>query len=139
LLEVLNPPADLFTGTESDIDNNSVVLRLSDGTVGFVLTGDIMGDAEWELLRHRADVRGTVIKVAHHGSDTSSTAEFLAVVKPQLAVISSGTGNRFGHPFASVLARLDGDIGAGNVLRTDEWGTIDFTTDGQKLWVKTGK
>lgn len=138
-MKVLSPPEPLLSGTESDIDNNSVVLRLSDGAVSFLLTGDIMSEAEWELVRNRAEVASTVIKVAHHGSDTSSTPEFLAVADPRAAVISCGTGNKFGHPFASVLDRLKEKVGAGNVYRTDKQGTIDFFTDGTKLWVETAK
>lgn len=137
-LEVLNPPATPLSGTESDIDNNSVVLRLSDGAVSFLLTGDIMSEAEWELVRERSPVASTVLKVGHHGSDTSSTREFLAVAAPRAAVISCGTGNKFGHPFAAVLSRLEIKVGAGNVFRTDKKGTIDFTTDGIRLWVKAG-
>jgi len=135
-LEVLNPPETLLSGTESDIDNNSVVLRLSDGAMSFLLTGDIMSEAEWELIRERAAIACTVIKVAHHGSDTSSTPEFLAVAGSRAAVISCGAGNRFGHPFASVLGRLEARVGAVNIFRTDKQGTIVFVTDGKRLWVK---
>jgi competence protein ComEC len=135
-LEVLNPPEALLSGTESDIDNNSVVLRLSDGAVSFILTGDIMREAEWDLIRGRAAIASTVIKVAHHGSDTSTSPEFLAVAGPRAAVVSCGAGNKFGHPFAAVLNRLEGKVGAGNIFRTDKQGTIDFTTDGKRLWVK---
>jgi competence protein ComEC len=136
-LKVLSPPATLLSGTESDIDNNSVVLRLNDGAVSFILTGDIMREAEWELVRQRADITGTVIKVAHHGSDTSTTPEFLAVAGPRAAVISCGADNRFGHPDGAVLGRLEDAAGADDVYRTDINGTIDFYTDGMKLQVKT--
>jgi competence protein ComEC len=138
-MKVLNPPEPLLFGTESDIDNNSVVLRLDDGSVSFLLTGDIMSEAEWELIRERAEMESTVIKVAHHGSDTSSTPEFLAVADPRAAVISCGAGNKFGHPFAAVLIRLERKAGIGNIFRTDKQGTINFITDGTKLWVETGK
>ncbi len=135
IMEVLNPPATPFSGTESDIDNNSVVLLLSDNDVCFLLSGDIMREAEWELLRQRSRVASTLIKVPHHGSDTSTTSEFLAVVEPEVAVISCGAGNRFGHPDTAVLSRLEKKIGRGNIYRTDLQGTIDFITDGEKLWV----
>jgi competence protein ComEC len=127
-MKVLNPPEILLTGTESDIDNNSVALRVSSGEVSFLLTGDMMSEAERELARNRAEIAGTVVKVAHHGSDTSSAPEFLAAAGPRAAVISCGAGNRFGHPFAEILGRLEGKVGAGNVFRTDKLGTIDFTT-----------
>jgi competence protein ComEC len=138
-IKVLNPPATFLSGTESDIDNNSVALRLSDGAVSFILTGDIMREAEWELVRGRAEIAGTVVKVAHHGSDTSTTAEFLAVAGPRAAVISCGAGNKFGHPDAVVLSRLEEKVGGENIFRTDTQGTIDFVTDGERLWVEAGK
>jgi competence protein ComEC len=138
-MKVLSPSEAPLTGTESDVDNNCVVLRLEDGAVSFLLTGDIMSEAEWELIRNRAEVASTVVKVAHHGSDTSSTNEFLAVVSPRAVVISCGAGNKFGHPFPAVLSRLEGKVDAGNIFRTDKQGTLNFVTDGERLWVETAK
>jgi competence protein ComEC len=137
LLQVLSPPEAVFKGTDSDIDNNSVVLRLDSGAIRFLLTGDIMSEAEWELARNRADIAGAVLKAPHHGSKTSTTDEFLSVVNPRVAVISCGEGNRFGHPDAVILDRLIQRVGAGNVYRTDVQGTINFITDGTRLWVET--
>ena len=97
-IQVLNPPTPLLTGTESDIDNNGAVLRINTGKVSFLLTADIMWEAEFELIARRANLASTVLKVAHHGSDTSTTPEFLAVVNPRLAVISVGKDSKFGHP-----------------------------------------
>jgi competence protein ComEC len=139
LIKFLSPPDTLFTGTESDLDNNSVVVSVQDNKVEFLLTGDIMKDAEWELTRHRADLACTVIKAPHHGSDTSSTQEFLSVADPQIAVISSGAGNKFGHPDEGTVERLEGLVVEPNVYRTDERGTIVFTTDGERLWMKVHK
>jgi competence protein ComEC len=139
LMEVLNPPEGHLSGTESDVDNNGVVLYLHDGGVSFLLTADIMKEAEWELISRRAKLASTVLKVAHHGAATSTTPEFLAVASPRVAVISAGAGNKFGHPDAEVLSRLEGKIGSENIYRTDEQGTIEFTTDGERLWVKVGK
>ena len=136
VISVLNPQKEPLQGTQSDIDNNSVVLRLSQRKVSFLLTGDIMREAEWELAGSRARLRSTVLKVAHHGSDTSSTAEFLAVVDPQTAVIQVGADNKFGHPDEAVLARLEEIIDPENIYRTDEHGTIEFITNGEKLWVE---
>ena len=136
VIRVLNPQMSLLTGTESDIDNNGVVLELSMGKVSFLLTADIMWEAEFELINHRAISQSTVLKVAHHGSDTSTTAEFLAVVNPQLAVISVGKDNPFGHPSDEVMDRLEKKLGSENIYRTDEHSTIEFITDGEKLWVK---
>jgi competence protein ComEC len=138
-LQVFNPPQVPLTGTASDIDNNGVVLRLEYGQISFLLTADIQREAEWELTRERAPLASTVLKVAHHGSDTSTTPEFLAVASPALAVISVGVDNSFGMPDRDVLSRLGAKVGAGNVYRTDTQGTIDFITDGQKLWVEAGR
>jgi competence protein ComEC len=109
------------------------------GEVSFLLTADLMWEGELELTAHRANLNSTVLKVAHHGSDTSTTPQFLAVVDPQLAVISVGEDNTFGHPRDEVMARLSQRIGSENIYRTDEDGTIEFITDGERLWVKTGK
>ncbi len=80
-----------------------------------------------------------MLKVAHHGSDTSTTAEFLAVVNPWLAVISVGEGNPFGHPSDNVTDRLKQKLGQGNIYRTSVNGTIEFITDGERLWLKVGE
>lgn len=139
VITVLNPPITALTRTESDIDNNSVVLRLRWGNVSFLLTADIMKEAEWELIKQRVELSSTVLKVAHHGSDTSTMQDFLAVVKPQLAVISVGEANRFGHPGPEVMVRLKDRLGPEKIYRTDQNGTIEFVTDGQRLWVRVGK
>lgn len=137
MISVLNPMEPLLTGTESDIDNNGIVLRLSMGKVSFLLTADIWRDAEWELIAQRADLSSTVLKVAHHGSETSTTSEFLSVVNPQLAIISVGKDNKFGLPDDEIIRRLSEKVGAENIYRTDEHGAIEFITDGQRLWVET--
>lgn len=136
---VLNPQNTLFTGTESDIDNNGVVLRLRMGEVSFLLAADIMWEAESELVTRRAGLASTVFEVPHHGSKTSTTAAFLAVVSPQVAVVSVGKDNTFGHPSLEVVDRLEKKVGKQNVYSTDEHGRIEFITDGKRLWLKTEK
>ena len=136
VIEVLHPPLDLLPGNKPDIDNNSLVLRLEYGAVSFLLTADIKREAEWELVRERAPLASTILKVAHHGSDTSTTLEFLSVVNPGVAVVSVGSDNKFGLPDAEVIGRLKERIGQEKTYRTDAEGTIDFTTDGEKLWVE---
>ena len=138
-LEVLNPQTPFLKGTESDIDNNGVVVRLEMGNVSFLITGDMMWEAESELVTRRAHLNSTVLKVAHHGSTTSTTDGFLGVVSPRLAVISVGKDNPFGHPTKEVLGRLDAKLGQGNIYRTDVSGTIDLITDGKKLWMRLQK
>jgi len=139
VVQVLNPPADPFTATGSDLDNNSVVLRLSMDNISFLLAADIMREAEWELIRQRARLNSTILKVPHHGSATSTSPEFLTVVNPQLAVISAGADNKLGHPSEEVLIRLQEKIGPVNIYRTDKHGTIEFITDGERLRVETAK
>ena len=87
--------------------DNGVVLRLSDGKISFLLTSDISQESELDLITRRADLNSTVLKVAHHGSNYSSSAAFLAVVDPKLAVISVGADNTFGHPGAGNDAEVD--------------------------------
>jgi competence protein ComEC len=144
IIRVVNPQTPQLTGTEADIDtdienNGSLVLRLDTGRVSFLFTADIMWEGEFELIACGAELDCTVLKVAHHGSNTSTTADFLAAVSPQLAVISVGEDNPYGHPHDEVVKRLAASLGAENVFRTDEQGTIEFITDGEELWVVTGE
>jgi competence protein ComEC len=136
IIKVLNPQESLLTGTGSDINNNSVVLRLNSGQVSFLLTADIEWEAEFRLIALSDDLTSTVLKVGHSGSSTSTTAEFLGAVSPRVAVISVGKGNPYGHPSNEVLARLEAELGLSNIYRTDEEGTIEFITDGERLWVR---
>jgi competence protein ComEC len=135
-LQVLNPWLELFQGTSSDVDNNGVVLRLQWEDVSFLLTADIRKEAEFRLVERRVDLESMVLKAAHHGSQTSTTSQFLEVVAPQVAVISVGEDNHFGHPSPEVLERLADRLGEENVYRTDKDGTIEFVTDGNRLWVQ---
>lgn len=118
-------------------NNHSVVLRLQFGQVSFLLAGDIEQPVEERLVLAHAPLAATVLKSNHHGSKTSSSEMFLEAVNPQIVVISVGDDNRFGHPAPEILDRYaeHGLI----VLRTDEQGTIDLSTDGQRLWVETSR
>jgi len=106
VIEVLNPPTPHLSGTESDIDNNGVALKISMNEISFLLTADIMWEAESELIARGAKLNNTVLKVAHCGSKTSTTPKFLAMANPQVAVISVGD-NTYGHPSPEVIARLN--------------------------------
>ncbi|MGD8794473.1 MAG: DNA internalization-related competence protein ComEC/Rec2 [Anaerolineae bacterium] len=136
VLEVLHPPPGTEVDPRSDGNSRSLVLRLRWGSVSFLLTGDIDAKAETTLLETGRPLEANVLKVAHHGSDGSSTAAFLKAVDPDYAVISVGADNTFGHPAPGVLERLSA-LGGLNILRTDALGTIEFVTDGQALWVDT--
>ncbi len=139
IVQVLNPQYPPLSGTESDVDNNGVVLRLSLGKISFLFTADIFWEAEFDLTRCRAGLSSTVLKVAHHGSDTSTTEEFLDAVDPRLAVVSTGGDSSSAHPAPEVVGRLEGKLRAEDVYRTDEHGTIEFITDGERLWMKMGR
>ncbi len=119
--------------------DNGVVLRLSNGRFSFLLTSDISQEAELDLMTRRADLTSTILKVSHHGSNYSSSVAFLAVVNPKLAVISVGADNDYGHPGAETMGRLTGRIGLDKIYRTDKNGTIEFITNGDRLWVKRDK
>jgi competence protein ComEC len=136
-LEVIGPPDRLLNDTVSDTDNASVVLRLVYGEVSFLLTGDLFEDGEAFMLRHDIGVDSDVLKVAHHGSDSSSSPSFLSAVSPAAAVISAGAENRFGHPDQGVLDRLARHVPPGQVYVTSEHGAVTFVTDGRTLSVHT--
>jgi competence protein ComEC len=131
-LEILHPGAELVAGTDADSNNNSLVLRLTYVEVAFLLPGDIEAEMERALARSGVYLRSTVLKVAHHGSKSSSIEAFVDAVDPQVALISVGEGNRSGHPAAEVLERLVGRL----VYRTDENGTVSISSDGHRLWIK---
>jgi len=132
-LEVLHPPAKLMSGTASDINNNSVVLRLEYGQFFALLTGDVMEEAESVLLASGQSLDSLVLKVPHHGGDTSLTVPFLEAVGPEWAIISVGADNRFGHPDEVTLEKLE-DI---PTYRTDQQGSLEVVTDGERYWVHT--
>jgi competence protein ComEC len=133
-IRVLHPPAPDWERRRVRNDD-SVVLELAYGDVTALLTGDISAEIERELLPMLTRSRTRILKVAHHGSRTSSSRELLSQWRPQLALISAGRGNTFGHPAPEVLSRLEA-IGA-TVLRTDLHGQITVETDGNEVSVKT--
>jgi competence protein ComEC len=116
-------------------NNQSLVLRAKYGAHGFLLTGDIEEQAETNLIENGRLHHETVLKVAHHGSATSSHQDFLDRVRPTFALISAGYRNTYGHPHPDVLARLREH--SVHVLRTDLDGLVSITTDGHRLSVDT--
>ena len=132
------PPEELPARVENNANNGSLALRLDYGAVSFLLTGDIEVDAERHLAAVAGDkLRADVLKVSHHGSRTSTTPAFLQAVNPQSAVISAGRNNRYGHPHADVMQRLESAVGAERVFLTARDGTVEYISDGETLWVKT--
>lgn len=112
----------------------SLILRLQFGSVSALLTGDADADAEESLLSvyGAAQLDCDVYKVGHHGSNTSSTKDFLEAMTPRYALISAGRGNPHGHPHGQVIARLR-EVGA-EILRTDLLGELLLITDGTDVW-----
>lgn len=117
--------------------NTSLVLRIEYGETSFLFTGDCELEDELALVSSGEELNSTVLKVAHHGSGSSSSAYFLANVSPEYAVISTGESNEYGHPSDKVLKRL-GTVGA-EVYRTDLNGDITMTSDGRSVTVQTEK
>lgn len=114
-----------------DENNTSVVLKITYGATSFLFTGDAEREAEQTILNSGADISATVLKVGHHGSDTSTTYPFLREISPVYAVISVGEGNSYGHPTEDALSRLrDADV---TTYRTDMQGDIVCTSDGQTV------
>lgn len=113
---------------QSKTNNNSIVAKLVYGENELLLTGDIETKVERELLSIGANLDSDFLKVPHHGSKTSTTAEFLDAVAPEAAFIQVGAGNRYGHPHSTVLQRLK-ERGI-KVYRTDTDGRIELILDG---------
>jgi len=133
-IDVLSPPAG--PGEQVLTDNNrSLVLKITYGNRSFLLTGDLEKEGEAMLLNSGSDVAADVLKVAHHGSRTSSTDEFLHAVCPSHAVISVADPSPYGHPHAEVIERLR-EKGA-RIWRTSACGAITISTDGLDLRVET--
>jgi competence protein ComEC len=137
-LYVLHPsdPVDRYANT----NNSSVVIRLEYGDVSFLFTGDVEAEGESEMLSELGNSASElldvdILKVAHHGSRTSSSEAFLSVVTPEVAVISVGEGNRYGLPDEEALHAL-AEVGA-EVYRTDYDGTVVIWTDGSEYSVTT--
>jgi competence protein ComEC len=127
-VEVLAPFADRPLMSDN---NESLVLRITFGARSFLLTGDIEKEAEMRLVESESDLRADVLKVAHHGSKTSSTIGFLEKVSPRHAVISAPKLSPFGHPHPEALARLR--TTSARIWRTGECGAITISTDGADL------
>jgi beta-lactamase superfamily II metal-dependent hydrolase len=127
-------PVDPFLeGTRSDPNANSLVLHLRHAQTAFLFAGDAEAETESQLLRHPKTLRAQVLKVAHHGSSHSTGVRFLMAVRPQLAVVSSGAGNPYGHPAAETLGRMA--RWRVRVLRTDQGGEVVIRSNGRRVWV----
>lgn len=117
-----------------NVNNYSVVLKVSFGKIRFLFTGDAQIESEYDMISRGYDLSADVLKVGHHGSKTSTSKDFLNKVSPKYAIISSAP-EAHGHPHKVVVNRLTSV--KVNVLRTDTEGTIVCTTDGEKIKVMT--
>jgi competence protein ComEC len=124
-LSFLNPPPGL-AATRND---SSMVLRLSYGATPFLFTGDIEAQGERAMLERTSELGAWVIKVPHHGSQTSSTLAFIRAAHPRVAVISAGYLNRFNFPSPSVVQRYRD--GQAQVFETDHDGAVVVDADGR--------
>lgn len=118
---------------EDNLNLSSITLRLQYGNNSFLFMGDSEEENEKTITWPKTDV----LKVAHHGSDTSSSEKFLNEVNPSISIIMAGKGNSYGLPKGDILKRLE-NVGS-KVYRTDENGTIEVTSDGNNLEVITEK
>jgi competence protein ComEC len=131
--DVLHPFDNLKGQRVSNTNNSSIALRLVFDDTAFIFTGDSYKSVEKEIVDRELYLDSDVLKVGHHGSKTSTAKEFLEAVKPELAVISAGSENSYGHPHQETLDILAKyDI---KVLRTDIDGDIKIISDGKQLTI----
>jgi competence protein ComEC len=128
-------PASVADVAASANNNDSLVLRLRYGKRTILLPGDAEKGAERAILSQnsQANLQADVLKVGHHGSKNSTMPEFLAAVRPRMAIISAGEENPYGHPSRDLIARLE-DAGV-RILRTDRDGAVHLLTDGDRVQV----
>jgi competence protein ComEC len=131
---VLHPPEPDWERPRVRNDD-SIVIEVLFGEVALLLTGDVGADVERAILPHLTAARTRVLKVAHHGSRTSTSRELLDAWRPHVALISAGRGNTFGHPAPEVLDRLR--AAHVRIFRTDEDGQITLDSDGRSLAIRT--
>lgn len=121
----------LGCNSTEETNNSSIVIKITYGETSFLFTGDAEREAEQIILESGANLSSAVLKVGHHGSESSTTYPFLREIMPTYAVISVGEGNMYGHPTEALLSRLR-DAGV-KVFRTDLQGTIICESDGKTL------
>lgn len=131
-LVILYPFESLLNQEFEDSNNTSIVAKLSFGQNSFLFTGDIYDSIEKQLIDNEIDLNSSVLKIAHHGSKTSTSQEFVKNVSPEIAVIQLGAKNSYGHPHKQVLQTLENyNV---QILRTDEKGDIKIISDGYKIF-----
>lgn len=134
-IEVLSPPSPHFV--TDDLNQNSIVLKITYNKISFLLMGDAGLEAENSLLPSGTNLKSDILKVGHHGSNSASSSEFLAKVRPAISVIEVGKGNSYGHPTPKTLSALQ-NVGSA-IYRTDLDGDITVVTNGITYSVTTQK
>jgi len=136
---IFSPPKEYhFQGTDSDCNNSSIIMKITYKNVSFLFTGDAEAKAElYAAKKYGSELLSNVLQVGHHGSYTSSSKIFLDCVVPEVAVISVGTNNTFGHPHPEALNNLE-NAGA-EIFRTDYDGNVIIYTNGKTFTVETEK
>jgi beta-lactamase superfamily II metal-dependent hydrolase len=130
-IDVLNP----IIPPSGDINEDSIVMRVSYGEINILLTGDVRNIGEERILKSEAELKSNILKVGHHGDRNASTSSFLEKVAPEVAIVSVGAGNKYSKPHEDAMLRIH-DTGA-KVLRTDLHGTITVETDGTTYSITT--
>lgn len=128
-LDILYPFSDLSGQKFENENNTSVVAKLNVGSESILLTGDAETPVEWQLLNAGINLNSDILKVAHHGSKSSTSEEFVKAISPEMSVIQVGAKNTYGHPTDQTLERLKGS----KIFRTDLDGDIEAIFDGQKF------
>ena len=146
LLTIIAPSEPLFTKDKmttggNEANANSIVARLDYGAFSMMLAGDAEEQTEHRLLTKDLDLRSRVLKIGHHGSKYASSGDFLNRVQPEVAIVSCGAWNRYGHPSQAVLDRLKAANPNLKLYRTDLQGEITITTRGKEgdMTIKTAK
>jgi len=130
-MEILYPLENLAGQSVDDLNNTSIVSKLTFKNNSFLFMGDAEATAEEKLIASGADLKADILKIGHHGSKNATSESFLEKVDPQSAVISVGAKNKFGHPSGLVVNRLKRE--GIEILRTDERGDIKFLGDGENF------
>jgi len=133
-IEVLSPPPNAYF---QDLNAGSIVLKVVYNKIVFLLMSDAVTEAENNIMASGYDLKSDILKVGHHGSATSTGTIFLNKVLPSISVIEVGEGNDYGHPKPETLKKLQ-EIGS-KIYRTDLYGNIEVTTDGETFSVTTQK
>lgn len=120
---------------QDNVNNSSIVLRIVYGNTSFLFTGDAEEEEELSIVKSHTRIRSTLIKVGHHGSNSSTVEAFIDAVRPKVAIISVGSDNSYGHPHDAVLRRIQRYTP--DIYRTDLSGEIICISDGSSLSIAT--